>query len=88
MLINNSVPSSRRGAVNGAAETAAGLGRLLAPPLSSPLFAWSLLSDTRSWPLNHHLLFWCNAGLALLALWLTVLMPSSISKPPVRDSVG
>jgi MFS family permease len=85
MLINNSVPSSRRGAVNGAAETVGAIGRLLAPPLSSPLFAWSLLGDS-SWPLNHHLIFWCNAGLALLALWLAMLMPSSINKPPQGDS--
>jgi hypothetical protein len=42
MLVNNAVSSESRGALNGAAEVAGSVGRLLAPPLSSPLFAWSL----------------------------------------------
>lgn len=111
MLINNSVEGPRRGAVNGAAETVGGLGRLIAPPLSSPLFAWSLqqvpvghgddmASDAvraegvaeamcgRDWPFNHHLLFWCNGGLAMVALCLAVVMPESISRPPAHDRAG
>ena len=69
MLVNNAVSSQHRGAVNGAAEVAGSLGRLLAPPLSSPLFAWSL-QNGRGFPLNHFAVFWVNALLVLATLVL------------------
>ena len=85
MLINNSVGGKQRGAVNGAAETVGAFGRLLAPALASPLFAWSLTGGAElGWPFNHHLVFWVNAGLGLLVLVLACVMPASIGKPPVE----
>ena len=80
MLVNNSAPSSRRGAVNGAAEVAGGVGRLIAPSLSSPLFAWSV-TNGHGFPLNRYLVFLVNAALGLVALMVASRMPKSIARP-------
>ena len=80
MLVNNSAPSSRRGAVNGAAEVAGGVGRLIVPSLSSPLFAWSV-TNGHGFPLNRYLVFLVNAALGLVALMVASRMPKSIARP-------
>lgn len=81
LLVNNATPREHRGAMNGAAETACGIGKMIAPAMSSPLFAWSLTNEL-GWPFNHHLAFITNATMAVLAICITTKMRPSISKPP------
>jgi MFS family permease len=82
ILVNNSVISKHRGSANGAAETASGMGRLIAPALFSPLFAWSVAPGQHTRALGQFTVFVLNALLALLTLGLSLKMPASIAKPP------
>ena len=57
LLINASVPASRRGAVNGLAMTIGGLAKALGPMGGATLYAWSITNGARSPPLNFMLVF-------------------------------
>jgi hypothetical protein len=59
-----------------------GMGRLIAPALFSPLFAWSVAPGQHTRALGQFTVFVLNALLALLTLGLSLKMPASIAKPP------
>ena len=86
IFVNHSVASAHRGSVNGAAEMASGVGRLVAPAVASPLFAWSVSSDGMS-IFGPFTVFILNALLAGLTLFWSTRMPISINQLP-RDDDG
>ena len=77
ILQNNSVSSAHRGELSGFASTVSGLGQVLAPLCTTPLFAWSLTHGL-SWPLDVWLVFLIYASCAGLNAWLGARLPLSI----------
>lgn len=56
LAINNSVPPSRRGEINGVAMTIGSLAKAMGPSMSSVVFAWSI-SRSRPFPFGAPLIF-------------------------------
>jgi len=89
ITINNTVPSSKRGAVNGLAMTIASIGKAIGPAMGGAVLAFSLnqaaesRSDAwRTWPLGAPAVFNLAAimmvGVAVAVHWL----PDSLENPP------
>lgn len=86
MLINNSVPPSHRGGVNGLAMTAASISRGVGPVVSATLFAWSLTNGLHVPGLGVRFAFLVTAAMMGVAglYALRTLDPSYDMPPPAR----
>ncbi|RNF23297.1 putative transporter [Trypanosoma conorhini] len=79
LFIARSAPEEHMGSMNGVAQSAGSLSRMLTMLAIPPIFACSL-SSTYSFPFNHHCVFWLNALPLLLSYVLsTYLSPSILS---------
>uniref|UniRef100_A0A7S1GC97 Major facilitator superfamily (MFS) profile domain-containing protein n=1 Tax=Bicosoecida sp. CB-2014 TaxID=1486930 RepID=A0A7S1GC97_9STRA len=80
MMINNSVPSTRRGAVNGLAMTVASIGKSIGPAFAASVFAWSATAEL-PWPLDYTFIFTLCAASAVGCVVLACLLPQRINAP-------
>ena len=80
IVLNNAVPSGRRGLFNGVSMSVSGLGKMGGPALAGPLFAWSLTNGLGC-PFDHSLVFYCCSATTVLLWWVTLQMPASIAYP-------
>jgi MFS family permease len=69
LLINDSVDSDERGALNGLAVTLAGVSKALGPMLGSILFAWSI-SNGLPFPFNYAFVFLLNTIMGIAGFFL------------------
>ena len=80
-MMNNSVPTSKRGTLNGAGMTIASIGKAVGPAAGSPLFAWSLTNGL-SMPFDYHLLYWLSAALMVALVLISLWLPKSLEHSP------
>jgi hypothetical protein len=69
LLINDSVDSDERGALNGLSVTLAGISKALGPMLGSILFAWSI-SNGLPFPCNYAFVFLLNTIIGIAGFFL------------------
>jgi hypothetical protein len=77
VFINNSVPPSMRGRVNGIGQTLVAITRFIMPMVVGTMFAWSE-SNGFAWPLNFHSTWYMLAAIDVLAIVMCGLLPESI----------
>ena len=85
VLINNSVPRSSRGAVNGVSQSLVALTRMTGPTLGGSAFAWSE-SNGLGWPFDFHLMWYLVAATGVSGAYLSKTLPQSVEKQFVEDS--
>ena len=76
VLLNNSVPSTHLGRVNGFAMGVASVSKFVGPALGSPLFAWSITGD-HVFPFNRFCYF---AGAAMLMFVSAGIFPPRVPR--------
>lgn len=79
ILINNSVPSEKRGAMNGLGMTLGSLGKSIGPAVGSVIFAWTLTNGI-GFPLDYHFIFYLGGLIAALVSLMTFWLPPSLEK--------
>ncbi|CAE7351736.1 ZIFL1 [Symbiodinium necroappetens] len=86
VFTNNAAGPADRAIVSGLAVTIDTAGKAIAPIATSTLFAWSI----NAWGLaGHGLVFYILAGLSLVNLLCTALLPASVeNQPPVLGAAG
>jgi MFS family permease len=87
LVLNNSVPSGRRGVFNGFSMAVSGFGKMAGPAIGGPLFAWSITNGL-GWPFDHSLSFYGCAMITAILAWITFRMPESIAFPCEEDHEG
>lgn len=80
MLINNSVPATDRGTVNGLGMTLGSIGKGIGPAIGAPLFAWSA-SNGLGYPFDYHLVFTLAALTCVLSAGIAFRLPFSLERP-------
>ncbi|XP_065841582.1 uncharacterized protein [Oscarella lobularis] len=82
ICMNNSVPKYRVGAINGLSVSLTALTRTFSPSVGGSLFAWSIGwgEGHLGFPFGHHLVFYFFSIVYLVALLLSVNLPSSLQK--------
>eukprot|EP01006_Ploeotia_vitrea_P016733 TRINITY_DN47579_c0_g1_i1.p1 TRINITY_DN47579_c0_g1~~TRINITY_DN47579_c0_g1_i1.p1 ORF type:complete len:554 (-),score=235.31 TRINITY_DN47579_c0_g1_i1:40-1701(-) len=78
MLINNSVPTSQRGSVNGLAMAIASVFKAIGPSLGGAIYAGSLTGGL-AWPLDFHLVFYVTGAFSLITLCLSHKLPERLN---------
>ncbi|XP_065842032.1 uncharacterized protein [Oscarella lobularis] len=82
IFINNAMPKSRFGAINGLAISLTAFTRTLAPSFGGSLFAWCISWGAKriGFPFDYHLVFYLFSIVYLIALLLSVKLPNSLQK--------
>ncbi|KAL6055097.1 MFS domain-containing protein [Balamuthia mandrillaris] len=78
ILISNSAPTSKLGAVNGLGQSLGSLGRAVGPAVAGTTFAWSL-SNGLGFPFDFRMDYIILAILSLICAFISILMPRTIN---------
>ena len=78
-LINNSVHSQQRGAVNGLGMVVGSMGKAIGPAIGAVMFAWSLSEGGGQPPLDYGFTFYVCAIIGALACGMSYALPTSLN---------
>ncbi|XP_062505370.1 uncharacterized protein LOC134182061 [Corticium candelabrum] len=82
LFINNSVPPTSVGSVNGLAVAATALTRAASPSISGSIYAWSI-DSTIGFPFDEHLTFYIFCLVFLASLCSAVRIPEHMSRKKI-----
>uniref|UniRef100_A0A7S3NHC2 Major facilitator superfamily (MFS) profile domain-containing protein n=1 Tax=Aureoumbra lagunensis TaxID=44058 RepID=A0A7S3NHC2_9STRA len=81
IVSNNAVPNNIRGSFLGIQATICAVARIVGPILIGPLFAWSIQTPDRSFPLNYWFSFILITTGTFISLFAVLQMPKSLDRP-------
>eukprot|EP01112_Ceratiomyxa_fruticulosa_P019085 TRINITY_DN618_c0_g1_i1.p1 TRINITY_DN618_c0_g1~~TRINITY_DN618_c0_g1_i1.p1 ORF type:complete len:585 (+),score=111.21 TRINITY_DN618_c0_g1_i1:372-2126(+) len=80
IMVSNTALPEHMGIVNGIAQSAVSLMRMIAPALSTSLFSWSLVSGVSvGYPMDQHLIFYFMTVLIFVIFGLSFFVDASIN---------
>ncbi|KAL6049513.1 protein ZINC INDUCED FACILITATOR-LIKE 1-like [Balamuthia mandrillaris] len=78
IMISNSAPNAKLGAVNGLGQSLASLGRTVGPTVAGVTFSWSL-SNGIGFPFDFRFAYFVLALLCLFGVLISLVLPSTIN---------
>lgn len=87
VLVANAALPEDRSRVNALGQAAVSAVRAIAPPMWTPVFAWSV-SSPHPWPFNYHFAWYCCALMTLGTWGIAARLPASLELKRLRDEPG